>query len=79
MTTGLEVPKLQIHISNATKGPNWMRPWQQLAPRRAKVNKRVAENAVLIINTTATWITTTGNHENVNLISYTGIVVLNGN
>jgi hypothetical protein len=38
----------------------------QLAPRRAKVTKHVAENAVLIINTSATWIMTTGNHEDVN-------------
>jgi hypothetical protein len=58
-TTGLEGPKLQIQLSNATKGPNWSRQWQQLAPRRAKVNKRVAESAVLIINTSATRIMTT--------------------
>jgi hypothetical protein len=43
MTTGLEDPKLQILLSNVTKGPNWSRPRQQLAPRRAKVTKRVAE------------------------------------
>jgi hypothetical protein len=64
MTTGLGGPNLQIYLSNATKGPNWLRPRQQLAPRRAKVNNRVAENAVL--NTSATRITTMGNHENMN-------------
>jgi hypothetical protein len=35
-TTGLEGPKLQIQLSNATKGPNWSRPRHQLAPRHAK-------------------------------------------
>jgi hypothetical protein len=51
MTTGLEGPNLQIHLSNTTIGPIWSRPQQQLAPRSAKVNdnKSVAENAVLII------------------------------
>jgi hypothetical protein len=43
-TTGLEGPKLKIHLSNTTKVPNSSRQRQQLAPRRAKVNKRVAES-----------------------------------
>jgi hypothetical protein len=64
-----------------TKGPNWSQPRQQLAPRHAKVNKRMAENALLIINTFATRMMTMGNHEfNREFIDrYTGIVVLNGN
>jgi hypothetical protein len=49
-TTGFEGPKLQIHLSNPTKGPNCRKlVAEQLAPHHAKVNKPLAENAVLII------------------------------
>jgi hypothetical protein len=79
MTTGLEGPKLQIHLSNAAKEPNW----QQLAPHRANVNMCVAEHAVLIIDNSDNYHWKPWklefNREVLNSYRPTGIVVLNGN
>jgi hypothetical protein len=62
-----------LHLSQTANSKNSTQPKcpiavigrdtaEQLAPRSAKVNKRMAENAVLIINTADKKIT--GNHEN---------------